>query len=132
MGPDGPLIDEPRDSKDVVLERAWGAGAAVAAVAVRAGFGVAAPIWVRASESQRPHVLAYALAGAVAAAVAGKWLVLVLLACGAIELGRRRLLRRGRGPERVVAAGRVDAGSRHSRERAQEIPAALATARRER
>jgi len=78
-----------------------GAGAAVAAVAVRAGLGVAAPIWRRSGvasdlehhhhhrrrQHQRPRVLAYALAGGIAAATAGPWLVLVLLACGAIELG---------------------------------------------
>jgi chromate transporter len=40
-------------------------------------------------------VLAYALAGAIAAALAGPWLVLVLLACGAIELARRRGPARG-------------------------------------
>ncbi len=68
-----------------------GAGAAVAAVAVRAGLGVATPIWQRAARSRREQVLAYALAGGVTAAFAGRWLVLVLLACGAIELLRRRL-----------------------------------------
>jgi len=71
-----------------------GAGAAVAAVAVRAGMGVAAPIWTRAG-SGRPRLLAYGLGGGVAAAVAGPWLVLVLLASGAIELGRQRLARGG-------------------------------------
>jgi chromate transporter len=63
-----------------------GAGAAVAPVAVSAGLGVALPIWRRTSDARRFKVLAYALAGAVAAATAGPWLVLVLLACGAIEL----------------------------------------------
>lgn len=63
-----------------------GAGAAVAPVAVSAGLGVALPIWRRTSEAYRFRVLAYALAGAVAAATAGPWIVLVLLACGAIEL----------------------------------------------
>jgi chromate transporter len=67
-----------------------GAGAAVAAVAVRAGLGLAAPIWRRAA-GRRLEVLAYALAGGLVAALAGSWLVLVLLACGAIELGRRGL-----------------------------------------
>jgi chromate transporter len=66
-----------------------GAGAAVAAVAVRAGLGVAVPIWRRAGAARRPRVLAYALVGGVAPAVAGPWLVLVLLACGAVELGWR-------------------------------------------
>jgi chromate transporter len=75
-----------------------GAGAAVAAVAVRAGLDLATPIWARASHDVRTLVLAYALAGAVAAALAGPWLVLVLLACGAVELARRRLAGGAPGP----------------------------------
>ncbi len=75
-----------------------GAGAAVAAVAVRAGLGVARPIWRRAVGGERPRVLAYALAGGIAAALAGPSLVLVLLACGAIELSRQRLARGAAGP----------------------------------
>jgi chromate transporter len=63
-----------------------GAGAAVAPVAVSAGLGVAVPIWRRTREAGRARVLAYALAGGVAAAATGPWLVLVLLACGSIEL----------------------------------------------
>jgi chromate transporter len=73
-----------------------GAGAAVAAVAVRAGLGVAGPIWGRArTQHQRGRVLAYGLAGAIAAAVTGPWLVLVLLACGAVELTSERLAHPG-------------------------------------
>jgi chromate transporter len=72
-----------------------GAGSAVAAVAVRAGLGVAAPIWRRTSGSQRARVLGYALAGGLAAATAGPWLVLILLACGAIELAWQLGLARG-------------------------------------
>jgi chromate transporter len=68
-----------------------GAGAAIAAVAVRAGIGVGEPIWRRTAPGRRAGVLAYALAGGVAAALGGTWLVLVLLGCGAIELARRRL-----------------------------------------
>jgi chromate transporter len=63
-----------------------GAGAAVAAVAVQAGFGLAPPVWRRASRHERPRTLAYALAGGVAAALVGPWLVLVLIACGVVEL----------------------------------------------
>jgi chromate transporter len=63
-----------------------GAGAAVAPVAVKAGVGVAVPIWRRTAGSQRSRMLAYALAGGVSAATVGPWLVLVLLGCGAIEL----------------------------------------------
>ncbi len=70
-----------------------GAGAAVAAVAVRAGLGVAAPIWAGAHGQRRKvRVLAYGVAGVAAAALAGPGLVLVLLACGVLELGQRRLL----------------------------------------
>lgn len=70
-----------------------GAGAAVAPVAVRAGLGVAVPIWRRTHEARRARMIAYALAGGIAAAATGPWLVLVLLACGAIELAVRGLAR---------------------------------------
>jgi chromate transporter len=68
-----------------------GAGAAVAAVAARAGAGLAGPMLRRVGSRDRGRVLAYALIGAVGAAVVGPWLVLVLLACGAAELARGRL-----------------------------------------
>lgn len=58
---------------------AAGAGAAVAAVAVKAGVDLL----------RRPLRLPYLLAGAVAAALAGPYVVLVLLACGALQAGRR-------------------------------------------
>ncbi len=73
-----------------------GAGAAVAAVAVRAGADVAQPIWARAAGAARVRVLVYALAGGLAAASVGPWLVLVLLGCGAAELIRSRLADGGR------------------------------------
>jgi chromate transporter len=69
-----------------------GAGAAVAPVAIRAGLGVAVPIWRRTPDARRPRILLYAFAGAIAAATTGPWLVLVLLACGAIELTWQRQL----------------------------------------
>ena len=77
-----------------------GAGAAVAAVAVRAGVGVAAPIVRRAARRAPAGRLAaalaptaaYALSGFLGAALAGSWLAVVLLACGAVEVGRRRIL----------------------------------------
>jgi chromate transporter len=75
-----------------------GAGAAIAAVAVRAGLDIARPIWARSPRGERPRVAAYALAGGVAAALTGPWLVLVLLACGAVEL-----LLRGLAPVRAAA-----------------------------
>jgi chromate transporter len=62
-----------------------GAGAAVAAVAVRAGLDLARPSLDRAPS--RVRWLGYAALGAVAAALIGAELVLVLLACGLVELG---------------------------------------------
>jgi len=70
-----------------------GAGAAVAAVALRAGIDLLGPSFERVREDGREEArwLVYILVGAAAAAVVGAWLVLVLLACGLLEL----LLRRG-------------------------------------
>jgi chromate transporter len=81
---------------DWIRGAGMGAGCAVAVVAVRAGLTVALPIWARAAAGQRPRLGIYALAGGVAAALTGPWLVLVLLGCGAIELLVRHpgLLRR--------------------------------------
>ncbi|HYC82236.1 MAG TPA: chromate transporter, partial [Solirubrobacterales bacterium] len=71
-----------------------GAGAAVAAVAVRAGLDLVGPSRMRARAERVPLArwVAYAAAGAAAAAIVGPYLVLVLLACGAVEL----VVRRGR------------------------------------
>src|SRR5262245_47645855 len=68
-----------------------GAGAAVAAVAVRAGGDLAGPSYRHAIEEHghRLRWLTYLLAGVAAAIVVGPYLVLVLVACGLIELGRR-------------------------------------------
>src|SRR5215218_7484960 len=65
-----------------------GAGAAVAAVALRAGIDLLRPSYARARErnARRLRWLAYLLIGAVAAALIGAYLVLVLLACGLLEL----------------------------------------------
>jgi chromate transporter len=104
-----------------------GAGAAVAAVAVRAGFAVAAPMWRRAHRSLRVRSAFYALAGGTAAALVGPGLVLVLLACGAIELalggvtggawggtgrgaGRGALIVQPWGPGRPLLLGTAGAG----------------------
>jgi chromate transporter len=74
-----------------------GAGSAIAAVAVRVGGDVALPIWRRAvGRATHIRIAAYALAGGAAAATAGPWLVLVLLACGALELIWRGALRDAR------------------------------------
>jgi chromate transporter len=73
-----------------------GAGAAVAAVAVQAGTGLVPSSWARAAV--RGRWIAYALVGALAAALAGAGLVVVLIACGGLEA----LLRR-RGESHLVA-----------------------------
>ncbi|MCU1399083.1 MAG: chromate transporter, partial [Acidimicrobiales bacterium] len=65
-----------------------GAGAAVAAVAVHAGLGLAPASWRRA-ESHRRWVI-YAVIGAVTAATAGPFLVVVLIVLGMIEVQVRR------------------------------------------
>jgi chromate transporter len=73
-----------------------GAGAAIAPVAGAAALGLLVPSWRRAvpgGRARHTRWLACALAGAVAAATIGPYLVLVLLACGVVELavvvGRR-------------------------------------------
>ncbi len=69
-----------------------GAGAAVAAVAVRAGSELVGPSYHHAMEGHghRPRWLMYLLAGVVAAIAIGPYLVLVLVACGLLEMFRRR------------------------------------------
>ena len=63
---------------------AAGAGAAVAAVAVNAGWSLLPDSWRRRVSTLR--WVAYVAAGVLAAATVGPWVVLVLLGCGAIEL----------------------------------------------
>jgi chromate transporter len=77
-----------------------GAGAAVAAVAVRAGLSLAGPSIERTASRWR--WLAYLLLGLAAAALVGAYLVLVLLACGLLELGAAGRLTE---PGRVTAWG---------------------------
>jgi chromate transporter len=67
-----------------------GAGAIVAAIAVRAGVDLARPSRARAAHPRRWAV--YVLIGAAATVLIGPWLVLALLACGAAELMRERVL----------------------------------------
>jgi chromate transporter len=76
-----------------VLGAGAGAGAAIAAVAVRAGWALVPGSWERAASYSRSRWLAYAAAGGAAAATIGPWLVLVLLACGAVELVFQRSVR---------------------------------------
>ncbi len=70
-----------------------GAGAAVAAVAVRAASDLVGPSRTRARErgGGEKRWVVYLLAGGASAALIGPYLVLVLLACGVLEL----LLQRG-------------------------------------
>jgi chromate transporter len=63
---------------------AAGAGAGVAAVAVRAALDLLPESRRRATSGWRWSL--YGIAGGVAAATIGPWLVLVLLACGLVEL----------------------------------------------
>jgi chromate transporter len=68
-----------------------GAGAAVAAVAIRAGSELVGPSYRHAMEGHGHQMrwLAYLLAGVAAAIVIGPYLVLVLVACGLLEIIRR-------------------------------------------
>ena len=70
-----------------VLGAGAGAGAAVPAVAVQAASSLTGASWRRKKNTVR--WACYLIAGAAAAATLGPWLVLVLLACGVIELARQ-------------------------------------------
>ncbi|HXD68298.1 MAG TPA: chromate transporter, partial [Gaiellales bacterium] len=79
-----------------------GGGAAVTAVAVRAALDLAPPSWRRAGGGAR-HLrwIAYVAAGFAASALAGPFVVLALVGCGAVEV----LIRVGRtGPISLAAA----------------------------
>jgi chromate transporter len=80
-----------RDLPPWVLGAAAGAGAAVPAVAVSAAFGLLPASWKRAGQQRaaRARWLAYLLAGGAATALLGPFLVLILLACGLIEVAVR-------------------------------------------
>jgi chromate transporter len=67
-----------------VLGAGAGAGGAVPAVAIHAGAGLTGASW--RGRRQTARWVLYLIAGAAAAATIGPWLVLVLLACGLIEL----------------------------------------------
>jgi len=81
------------EGKPPLWARGLGAGAdaAVAAVAVQAGWSLVGPSWKRAvAGTRRARWIGYLLAGGAAAATIGPWLVLVLLGCGVAELAIRR------------------------------------------
>ena len=77
---------------------ALGMGAAVAAVALNAALGLIPSSWRRAGPAagRRARWVAFALLGAVSAATVGPYLVLVLLACGTVEV---LIARHGRPPD---------------------------------
>jgi chromate transporter len=96
-----------------VLAAGAGAGAAVAAVAVHAGMGLVGPS--RRHARSRWRWVFYLLVGGSAAATVGPVLVLVLLACGGIELAWRQSARGGRlgghaWPLLVATAGAATGG----------------------
>lgn len=77
---------------DWVLGAAAGAGAAVPAVALRAAGGLVPSSRARMGtrRCQQLRWISYAAVGASAAATIGSYLVLVILACGLIEIGIRQ------------------------------------------
>ncbi len=129
---------------------ALGAGAAVAAVAVNAALGLLPASWRRAGghPGRRARWVVFALAGGVAAATVGTFLVLVLIACGLVEAaiygpaaatgatagadrgaarrrGRRRAGRPGLGRAQgrcVVLRGRVRDHPAHAGRRGAPLP----------
>jgi chromate transporter len=84
---------------DWVLGVGAGAGAVVAAVAVQAGTSLLPAGWARTAGRERERFAAYVVLGAAATVLVGPWLVLVLLACGVVEMAWR-----GAGP-RLATAG---------------------------
>jgi chromate transporter len=87
-----------------VLGAGAGAGGAVPAVAVAAGASLAGPSWRNRLATAR--WLAFLAAGFAAAATIGAWLVLVLLACGAVELAIQAR-GAGNGPEADRGNGKL-------------------------
>jgi chromate transporter len=71
-----------------VLGLAAGAGAAVPAVALNAALGLFPASWRRAGVERADRVrwIIYLVAGGISAATVGAFLVLVLIACGGIEI----------------------------------------------
>ena len=74
-----------------VLGLAAGAGAAVPAVALSAALGLLPASWQRAGSERavKERWIVYLVVGGISAATIGAFLVLVLVACGAIEIAAR-------------------------------------------
>ena len=93
-----------------VLGAAAGAGAAVPSVALHAASGLVPASRRRMGTGQRQKLrwVGYVLMGGVSAATVGPFLVLVLLACGVLEIViRRRPRTTTPGPMRAVVPGAV-------------------------
>lgn len=94
-----------------VLGAAAGAGAAVAAVAVHAGMMLLPASWRSTRNHNRIRWFTYVVIGAIAAAVVGPWLVVVLLGCGILELLIDRIARArtvlGISPVPLLAGGAI-------------------------
>ena len=77
-----------RHPPDWILGAAAGAGAAVPAVALSAAWGLSPASWKRigTARAQRIRWAGYALLGGAAAALIGAYLVLVIVACGLVEI----------------------------------------------
>ncbi|MCB0861881.1 MAG: chromate efflux transporter [Solirubrobacterales bacterium] len=69
-----------------------GAGAVVPAVAVQAAAGLIPASWKRAAKKSRQRWVAYVLAGAATTVLVGAWVVIALIACGAVEMICQRKL----------------------------------------
>ena len=113
-----------------------GAGAVVAAVALDAALKLLPGSWRRAGAGgRRARWVAWVLAGAAATATLGPWLVLVLIACGLIELAWERGSPSQPGgdaasaspPDGGPAAGGRTAGGRASGARLHAWPVPAAT-----
>lgn len=95
-----------------VLGAAAGAGAAVPAVALHAASGLVPASWRRIGATRARHArwVAYVLAGGVAAASIGAYLVVVLVACGTLEIAIRHKGGPGTGSLRAITPGLVAHG----------------------
>jgi chromate transporter len=87
-----------------IVGAAAGAGAAVPAIALKAGIGLVPASWKRAGEQRSARIrwIVYAGVGCAAGALVGAWLVVVLIAMGLIEVIVQRDWRRN--PPRGAAS----------------------------
>jgi chromate transporter len=87
-----------------IVGAAAGAGAAVPAIAVKAGIGLVPASWKRAGEHRGARIrwIAFLVVGGAAGAFIGAWLVVVLIAMGLIEVIVQRDWRRH--PPRAAAS----------------------------